>query len=200
LSEPASPDYGKWATAVLVMAVLGSEVFLLRQNRALRSAVQTEAAGARTLRTSVAAEAALVGRCQPMLTALNATTAPRYDVTIYFSLERDCLSCVRDVVSQVNEALRAPGATAFRVHGYTNIDGVTKQQFLDRELAPAFPVTHVDHIEEQLAAKHVDGTPVAYVSDAATGRVLFTYAGTTNSKRPFVKRLQAIATPCAPSL
>ena len=195
----ATHDYGKWAAGALILAVFVGGGVLYRQNQALRSAVQSEAGRTHVLRADLernAAETAAIGRCQPILPALKAAAAPRYDVAVYFSLERDCLTCARDVVSQVNEALRAPGANIFRVQGYTNIDGVRKQQFLQRELAPAFPVTHVDYIEEQFAKKGVTGTPVAYVSDAATGRVLFSYAGTTMSNRPFVKRLQAIAAPC----
>jgi len=195
-----------WTRRILIGAVVlvaGSQVWLAQQNRTLKQRIVTQQAQAadmkylrnRSERTLY--EASMQGRCQPFFASARAEPAKRYNVALYFSLERDCMSCVTDIVHQWNDVVRA-GNNAFDVHGYTRIDGTLKRQLLEKELQPAFPITNVDDLEAKLTSLGVTYSPVVFVSDAATGRILFTHAplATEKTDRALVEKVLAIAKPC----
>jgi hypothetical protein len=197
-------DYGKWVIVALCVGVAGSQVYVMRQNWQLRQRVSAANAvsgkmsylrsqGERTL-----FETSMSGRCRPFFDLASASPARPLDVSIYFSLNRDCMSCVEDTVGQWNAALRSPTSKGFTVRGYTDIDGARAQTTIDRDLKPAFSITHVEHIEEKLATAGINTTPVVFVSDPSTGRILLTYAPLVGQKgdRSLVERLHAMITPC----
>ena len=198
-------DYGKWVIAALCLAVVASEVVVVRQNRQLRqhvAAADTSVKQMNFLRTQsdrTLFESSMTGRCTPFAGGRTAAapTTP-LEVSIYFSLERDCMSCVEDVVSQWNGALRNPIAKSLVVKGYTEIDGTRAQTLLDRDLKPAFPITNVPDIEQKLATSGIPTTPVVFVSDPTTGRILMTYAPRVGEKgdRSLLERLHNVVTPC----
>jgi hypothetical protein len=205
LSERTGSDYAKWILGALVVGVLGSQAVLFRQNLQLRNRVTAQdsvSQQVRMLRTKADRtiyEASMMGRCRPLLDGILAQ--PRtLDVSLYFSLEHDCMSCVTDLVNQWNDALKGPQASSFRVHGYTEIDGAAARKTIDRDLKPAFPVSHVEHLHDVLATAGVKVSPVVFVSDAATGRILLTHAPLASEKSDgaIVKRVQALLTPCTP--
>ncbi len=205
MADTKNRDYGKWVIAALVVAVAASQVYVTIQNRRLRQRVN--AAGAVTTRMNFLKtqtdrtlfEASMTGRCRPFFDGAAAVTpAKPLDVGIYFSMSRDCMSCIEDVVGQWNAALKSPTAKGFTVRGYTDIDGTSAQTTIDRDLKPSFPVTDVDDIEQKLAAAGINSTPVVFVSEPGTGRVLLTYAPLVGEKgdRSLVERLHAVLTPC----
>jgi hypothetical protein len=185
---------------VLIVATVASEIVLLNQNRALKkrmAATQALASDLRGLhmRTDRGAyEAALLGRCRPF--AAPATAAQPLDVAIYFSLDRDCSSCIEETITVWNEAAKGLPANV-TLRGYTEIDGTNMQKALDA-LKPAFPVTSISHLARQLQEAGVTNTPVVVVSDPASGRILMTHAPVSWEKndRAFVERVRAAATPC----
>lgn len=199
---------GDWMRRILIGAcvlVAGSEVYLAQQNRALRQRVAAQSAmsadmkylRSRTDRTLY--EAAMQGRCQPFFEAsAKESPARRYRVAIYFSLDHDCMSCVTDVVHQWNDVMRTKSGAAFDIHGYTKIDGTRNRAVLEQELRPAFPVTHIADLETKLKAMGMKYSPVVFVTDAATGRILFTHAplATEKGDRTLIEKLQAITQPC----
>ncbi len=202
MSERTGRDYGKWLVGALAAAVVVSQAFLLLQNVHLRRRVTAQdsvARQAKLLRTSADRtlyEASMFGRCRPLAGGLAAQ--PRtLDVAMYFSLDRDCMACVADLVHQWNDALKAPQAASLRVHGYTEIDGLRARQTV-ADLKAAFPITHVDGLHDTLATAGVNVSPVVFVSDPATGRILLTDAplAAEPSDGSIVKRVQALLTPC----
>jgi hypothetical protein len=197
-------DGGKWIVLVLALAVGASEVILLRQNAQLKRQVAIDRVAARKT-ASVADrslyEASLMGRCQPLYetakTAATPTPARPLAVSLYFSLDGDCTSCVEDLVSQWNGVVqRTPGA-ALAVQGYTEIDGTMARRKLEG-FRPAFPVANVEHLGQKLSAMGVKSTPVVFVSDPASGRILFTSSVPPGEKSdPAVaQRIEALAKPC----
>lgn len=194
----AGRDLTKWFLIALVVAVLASEVMLLRQNRQLRmqAAIEhTTNTDLRNRKDRAVYEATLLARCRPFGTPV--ATAPRpLDVSIYFAVDRDCFSCIEKTVDVWNEAIKTlpPSVT---VRGYTKIDGTLMQKSVDG-LKAAFPVTNVPHATRELSALGVTNTPVVLVSDPATGRVLMTHAPVTwqDDDRAFAERVRAAATPC----
>ncbi|HEX9986817.1 MAG TPA: hypothetical protein VGF69_26410 [Thermoanaerobaculia bacterium] len=202
----AGRDATKWVLGALIVAVAASQVVVMRQNLQLRRRVA--AASMIATRTAAAPppgeerrrfEEGMDGRCRPFSAPANDAAANRQlDATIYFSIDHDCMSCVTDVVNQWNELVKGPYGKSLKVHGYTTVDGALAQKMLDQKLKPAFPVTHVDGLEEKLAAVGARYTPVVFVSDPATGRVLFTRAPLPNENgdRSIVLGVQALMTPC----
>jgi hypothetical protein len=198
-----------WAIAALAVMVTGSvasELFVLRQNAALREQLAVEQAAA-ARRAAVPAEsqrslfaAGLVGRCRPFHDAVVAGEPQPLAVAIYFSLDHDCLSCVKAAIGQWNDLLRGAGARRFRVTGYTEVDGAQDERILTAELQPAFPVVRIVDLESKLQAEGVGMTPAVVVSDGRTGRILFASAPTAAGKndRSFVERMESLATPCPP--
>ena len=196
-------DYGKWMILVLLVAVAASEVYVMRQNRQLRRRVN--AADAVTNRMNFLRsknertlfEASMSGHCRPFFEGASAPPRP-LEVDLYFSLDRDCMSCIEDVVNQWNAALKSPNAKSFTVRGFTEIDGTRAQTAIDRDLKPAFPITNVPDIVQKLSAAGISSTPVAFVSDPSTGRILMAYAPLVGEKgdRSLVERLEAALTPC----
>ncbi|HEX7154903.1 MAG TPA: hypothetical protein VF618_25710 [Thermoanaerobaculia bacterium] len=199
VSTPANRDFTKWIVAALVVAVIGSEVVLLRQNRALKkrvAAAQTLSVDVKNLRMQTdrnAYQAALLGQCQPF--GSGTATARPLDVSIYFSVDRDCGSCLAETVTVWNEALHTLPSTV-TVRGYTEVDGTEAQKAVDA-LRVAFPLTVVPQFRRKLEAIGVTHTPVVVVSDV-TGRILMTHAAVTWEKndRQFVERVRAAATAC----
>lgn len=206
MGNTEGPDYGKWLIAALCVAVIASEIVVIRQNRQLRQHVVAVDASAKQLNflrsqsDRTLFESSMTGRCTPFAgdRSASASTAP-LEVSIYFSLERDCMSCVEDVVGQWNGALRNPIAKSLVVKGYTEIDGTRARTLLDRDLKPAFPITNVPDIEQKLATSGIPTTPVVFVSDPTTGRILMTYAPRVGEKgdRSLLERLHNVLTPCA---
>jgi hypothetical protein len=201
----AQNDATKWILGALVVAVAASQVVVIRQNLQLRrrvaaaSMVATRATAPPPADERRRFEEGMDGRCRPFSAPANeAGTTRQLDAAVYFSIDHDCMSCVTDVVKQWNELLNGPYGKSLTVHGYTTIDGALAQKLLDQELKPAFPVTHVDGLEEKLAAVGAKYTPVVFVSDPATGRVLFTRAPLPNENgdRSIVLGVQALMTPC----
>ena len=205
MADEKKRDYGKWVIAALVVAVAGSQVYVTLQNRQLRqrvnaaNAVSSQMNFLRTQSDRTLFEASMTGRCRPFFDGAAAAAPARpLDVAIYFSLNRDCMSCVEDVVKQWNAAMKSPTAKGFTVRGYTDIDGTSAQTTIDRDLKPSFPVTDVDDLEQKLSAAGINSTPVVFVSEPGTGRVLLTYAPQVGEKgdRSLVERLHAVLTPC----
>jgi len=198
-------DAVKWIVLVLALAVGASEMVLLRQNALLKRRVAIDHIAAR--KTASAAdrslyEASLVGRCQPLYetakTAATPAPARPLAVSLYFSIDTDCTSCVEDLISQWNGVVkRTPGA-ALAVQGYTEIDGTVSRRKLEEELRPAFPVANVESLHQKLAAMGVKSTPVVFVSDPASGRILFTssLAPGEKSDPAIAQRIEALAKPC----
>jgi hypothetical protein len=189
-----------WTRRILIGAlvlVAGTQVYLAQQNRALKQRVvaQSIVPAPKPLDRS-AFEASMQGECQPFFEAAKPANEMRYRVAIYFSLERDCMSCVTDVVSQWNSVAQND---AFDVHGYTVIDGTRQRAVLEQELRPVFPVTEVPDLEAKLASMGVKHTPVVFVSDATTGRILFTHAPvpTKLGDRTVIDKLHTMLKPCA---
>jgi hypothetical protein len=197
-------ESAKWIIVALCLLVAGSEIFVVRQNLQLRQRVSAANAISgkmnylRSKGEQTLYEASMAGRCRPFFDPAAAAPGRPLDVAIYFSLNRDCMSCIEDVIGQWNAALKSPTAHNFTVHGYTDIDGTRAQRALDRDLKPAFPITDVEHIEDKLAAAGVNSTPVVFVSDPATGRILLTSAPLVGERgdRSLVERLHAVITPC----
>jgi len=205
MATPEGRDYWKWLIAVFCVAVVASEIFVVRQNRVLRARVASADAAARQmsfLRTQgdrTVYESSMTGKCPPFNDARSGEpSAGPLQVSIYFSLKRDCMSCVEDVVGQWNTALRNPIAKSLNVRGFTEIDGTRAQTVLDRDLEPAFPITHVPDIEDKLAAAGVPTTPVVFVSHPTTGRILLTYAPRVGEKGDpsLIERLHNVLAPC----
>lgn len=138
-----------------------------------------------------AAEAALIGKCRPYFDAVRAMPARPLDVSIYFSLQEDCPSCVEAVIRQWNHA---PG---FTVKGYTRVDGTFEEKML-AGFEPAFPIVRVEGMRQTLDAAGLTFTPAIVVSDPATGRILLTHAPLVSEKSDatVTKRLQLLAAPC----
>ncbi len=203
----ASRPYGAWIFGALVVAVIGSEVVVMRQNAQLRQVVKAQSSiehrvsFLRTKTDRVLYEASMLGRCQPFFAAAAGTPAAQsrhLEVSVYFSLQHDCLSCVEDLVRQWNAVATAPNRVPVTITGYTQVDDKQDETILTRDLKPAFPVVRVDHLDQKLAATGVTFTPVVFVSDPTTGRILLTYAplATEKGDRSLVDRLQALVTPC----
>ncbi|HYK03520.1 MAG TPA: hypothetical protein VE974_17315 [Thermoanaerobaculia bacterium] len=199
-------DYGKWVVVALCVAVAASQIYVMQQNHDLKQRVanQSSVTGATKFASTksdrTAFEASMTGRCEPSWTRGQAPSPTRpLDVSIYFSLNRDCMSCIEDVVGQWNGVMRNEMAKSLVVRGYTDIDGTRAKTTLERDLKPAFPVTDVDEVEQKLAAAGVTTTPVVFVSEPSTGRVLMTYAPLVGEKgdRSLVERLAAVLTPCS---
>jgi hypothetical protein len=190
------------AIGVLLAAVVGSEVYVVRQNWQLRqrlAASVTAAAAASSAKSErTKYESGLIGRCQPFQSSTRGTAAAArlLEVSIYFSLDRDCLSCVKELLEQWNGALRA--GLPLTVTGYTTVDGTQDEHILTEMLKPEFPVVRVDQIEGKLRELGVTATPVVFVTDATTGRILFTHAPLASEKRDrsFVDRVRTLAAPC----
>ena len=200
-----SAAYGKWIIGALVVAVVVSEWFVLRQNAQLRTRMAAESAldrkmkylGTKTNRTLF--EASMFGRCRPFNEPAKAPSDARpFTVSLYFSLDHDCLSCVQEMINQWNGMLKNPQGRQFRVTGYTEVDGTQDETILTRELKPAFPIVRIDHIEQKLKTMGVMVTPVVFVSDGATDRIILTSAPlpTEKSDRSLLQRLQLLLTPC----
>jgi hypothetical protein len=197
-------DFGKWVVIALCLIVAASEIFVVRQNWQLRqrvsaaNAVSSKINYLRSKSEQTLYEASMTGRCRPFFDSAAAAPGRPLDVAIYFSLHRDCMSCVEDVVGQWNAALKSPTAKGFNVRGYTDIDGTRAQRTIDRDLKPAFPVTSIEHIEDKLAAAGITSTPVVFVSDPATGRILLSSAPLVGERgdRSLIERLHAVITPC----
>ena len=196
-------DTGKWIILALCLVVAGSEVYVAGQNWQLRKRVTAADSVTKRmnfLRTQTERtlfEASMTGRCRPLFDTA-ATPAPRpLEVDIYFSLTRDCMSCVEDVVGQWNEALKNAPNT-FTVRGFTDIDGTRAQTAIDRDVKPAFPITSIPDIEQKLAMAGINSTPVVFVSEPATGRILLTYAPIIGQRgdRSLVERVRNVLTPC----
>ncbi|HEX2834708.1 MAG TPA: hypothetical protein VHW00_16975 [Thermoanaerobaculia bacterium] len=194
-----------WTRRILIGAlvlVAGSQVYLAQQNRALKQRVVSQSAAVAAVADAhkppdrSAYEASMQGQCQPFFETAAPKNGKRYDVSIYFSLERDCMSCVTDVVRQWNSMT---GQAAIDVHGYTRVDGTRARAVLEQELRPLFPVTEIDDLEVKLKAMGVQYTPVVFVSDAATGRILFTHAPLPSQlgDRRVLEKLQTLIQPCA---
>lgn len=89
------------------------------------------------------------------------------------------VSCVEDLVSSVerawSNARRAP-----------------------RSFRPAFPVANVENLGQKLTAMGVKSTPVVFVSDPASGRILFTSSVPPGEKSDpaIAQRIEALAKPC----
>ncbi len=201
MSERASSDVTKWVVAALIVAVLASEVVLLRQNRALKkrlAAAQSMSVDLRNLRMRTdrgAYEATLLGRCQPF--GAPAQTAARpLDVAIYFAVDGDCLACIQETVAVWSEAVKTLPANV-TVRGYTEIDGTNMQKTIDA-MKPAFAVTSIPHFKREAEKAGVLHTPMVVVSDPTSGRIVMTYAPVLWEKndRAFVARVRAAATPC----
>jgi hypothetical protein len=196
---------GAWLIGVMVAAVIASELYVVKQNGQLRQQINAESAVDRQvkyLRTKTDRtlyEATMQGRCQPFFNASGPRAARPLNVAIYFSLERDCLSCVHGLIDQWNDELRSRQGKGFTVTGYTEVDGAQDEKILTRDLRPSFPVMRVEHIEQKLAATGLTFTPVVLVTDPATGRILLTYAplATEKGDRSLSERLQALLTPCS---
>lgn len=192
----------EWTRRILIGAlvlVAGTQVYLAQQNRELKQRVVTQSAAVANVHEPPdrsAYEASMQGQCQPFFETAANSNAKRYDVSIYFSLERDCMSCVTDVVRQWNGVTND---AAFDVHGYTRVDGTRARAVLEQELRPVFPVTEIDDLEVKLKAMGVKYTPVVFVSDAATGRILFTHAPLPSQlgDRRLLEKLQTMLKPCA---
>jgi hypothetical protein len=198
LPAGAGRDLQKWIVPVLVIAVLASEVVLLRQNRQLRQNEAAARMGSSDLRKRTdraAYEATLLARCRPFGTA-SAATPRALDVSIYFAVDRDCFSCIEKTVTLWSGAVQTLPA-GVTVRGYTEIDGTLMQKTVD-DLKAAFPVTNVPGFARKVGELGVTNTPVVLVSDPATGRVLMTHAPVTwkDDDRAFVERVRAAATPC----
>lgn len=192
----------KWIAGALAAAVVVSQGVLLLQNRRLRERVDAQESvtnQVRQLRTQADRTlyaASMIGRCRPLPGEI--LQQPRaLDVAIYFSIDHDCMSCVVDLVNQWNDAIAAQTGGALRVRGYTEIDGTMARQAV-ADLKAAFPITHVDRLKRTLAAAGVTVSPVVFVSDPATGRILLTDAPLASEKSDgsIVKRVQALLTPC----
>ena len=202
MSERTGSDTGKWIIGALVAAVVVSQGFLMLQNKKLRDrvtaqdSVKQQVSLLRTRADRTIYAASMFGRCRPL--PGETLQQPRaLDVAIYFSIDHDCIACVTDLVDQWNDALKTQHGGALRVRGYTQIDGsVSRQNVAD--LKAAFPITHVDHLRDTLANAGVNVSPVVFVSDAATGRILLTDAPLASEKSDgsFVQRVQALLTPC----
>ncbi|MEA2488364.1 MAG: hypothetical protein QOH21_156 [Acidobacteriota bacterium] len=196
--------YGMWIMAALCVAVVGSEMWVLRENRDLKQRIESKnrpapsamVLGATADRTRY--EASMLGRCQPFYAAAGSRAARALDVSIYFSLDHDCLSCVSGLVEQWNREVQGPHASRFHVTGYTEVDGTYSEQILTQQLKPAFPIVRVEHISQKLETMGVTFTPVVFVSDPATGRILLTHAPLPAEKgnTAIVERLQKLITPC----
>lgn len=186
----------------LVTAVAVSQGYLLLQNSRLRDRVTAQDSVARQVRLMktnadrALYEASMMGRCRPLLDGTLAQPRP-LDVAIYFSLERDCMSCVTGLVKQWNEALAGPHGGALRVRGYTAIDGAVARKTV-AGLNAAFPIDDVDNLHDVLKTAGVNVSPVVFVSDSATGRILLTDAPLASEKSDgsVVTRVQALLTPC----
>ncbi|HEX6085942.1 MAG TPA: hypothetical protein VF266_15525 [Thermoanaerobaculia bacterium] len=202
MSARTGSDSGKWIIGALVAAIVASQGFLMLQNKKLRDRVSAQdsvKAQVNLLRTKADRtiySASMFGRCRPL--AGETLQQPRaLDVAIYFSIDHDCISCITDLVNQWNGALKSEHGAALRVHGYTQIDGAVSRQNV-ADLKAAFPITHVGELKTTLANAGVTVSPVVFVSDAATGRILLTDAPLASEKSDgsFVKRVQALLTPC----
>jgi hypothetical protein len=144
-------------------------------------------------------ETSMVGLCQPFFAPGKPDPAARaLTVSLYFSLDHDCLSCVKATIDQWNEVLKGPQGPRFRVTGYTDVDGTQDETILEHELKPEFPIVRVEQIEQKLKALGVVMTPVVLASDSVTGRILFASAPTAADKhdRSFVGRMQLLAAQC----
>jgi hypothetical protein len=183
-----------WLLAAALAASTGA---LLLDRRNLQQQL-TATTVARTASESVRetterrlAEAALTGKCRPYFDITNGTPARPLEISIYFSLQQDCPSCIEAVIRQWNHA---PG---FTVKGYTRIDGTYEEKML-AGFEPAFPIVRVERMQETLAAAGLTFTPAVVVSDPATGRILFVHAPLISEKSDtaVTKRLQSLPAPC----
>lgn len=203
-----SRSYAAWIAGALMVAVIGSEVVVMRQNAQLRQRVKAQSAVEhrvgllRTKTDRVLYEASMLGHCQPFYTVASngapAAQSRRLDVSVYFSLQHDCLACVEELIRQWNAVATAPNRLPVAITGYTQVDDKQDETILTRDLKPLFPVVRVSHLDQTLSATGVAFTPVVFVSDAATGRILLTYTplATEKGDHSLVDRLQALATPC----
>lgn len=198
-------DAGKWIVILLALAVGASEVILLRQNARLKRQVASDRAAAR--KTAAVAdrslyEASLMGRCQPHYetakTPATPTPARPLAVSLYFSIDGDCTSCVEDLVNQWNGVVKRTAGAALTVQGYTKIDGTVSRRKLEEDFRPAFPVANVENLGQKLTAMGVKSTPVIFVSDPASGRILFTASVPPGEKSDpaIAQRIEALAKPC----
>jgi hypothetical protein len=195
--------YGTWALAVLCAALVGSELWVVRENRALQQRIRAATTagprvnylGTKGDRTRYAA--GMFGRCRPFYTAAAQAPARTLNVSIYFSLQNDCMSCVQGLVQQWNGELQRAHGAKLEVTGYTEVDGTYEEKQL-QDLKPAFPVVRVEGLKQKLATMGVTFTPVVFVTDPATGRILLTHAPLPEEKsnRAIVEALQALLTPC----
>lgn len=168
---------------VVVVLVLASQAALVAKNLQLRKRLTQAADNAQKLSalekdaTNVFAANQLRGRCAPILAGETAASdfepiAGRYFVALYFSLERDCLFCVKNEIAKWNELLAQPLGEGLKVVAYTKIDGTLAQETVDRDLAADFPVVHIPDFDAQIAEQGFEHTPVVVVGDARTGRTL----------------------------
>jgi hypothetical protein len=203
--ETPRPQSTKWLIGALFAAVLISELFIVRQNAQLKLRIQSESSldkkmkYLRTKTDRTLYEASMLGRCQPFFASAQAAGGSRpLKVALYFSLEHDCMSCVQQLIAQWNDVVKSSKGSQFAVTGYTEVDGLQDEKILNSDLKPLFSIQRVDHIEQKLATLGVSITPVVFVSDAATGRILLTSAplATEASDRSLPERLQLLLTPC----
>lgn len=185
-----------FAISLLLAALAAREIYVARENRQLKQRIAALATERSTKSERGQYEAGLIGRCRPFHEGAKEQRARLLDVSIYFSLDRDCLSCVKELVDQWNGTMKA--GLPLAVTGYTSVDGTQDEHILTEMLKPEFPVVRVDQIEKKLPAMGVTETPVVLVTDATTGRILFTHAPLPSNKgdRSFVDRVRALATPC----
>jgi len=185
------------ATIALVAAT--GALLLHRRNLQLQqelSAVRTASESARETTERRRAEAALAGKCRPYFDAASKVPVRPLDVSIYFSLQQDCPSCIESVIRQWNHA------RGFSVKGYTRVDGTFEEKML-AGFEPAFPIVRVERLRETLDAAGLTFTPAIVVSDPATGRILLTHAPLISEKSDttVTKRLQSLSAPCgAPAI
>ncbi|MBV9496672.1 MAG: hypothetical protein JOZ54_20680 [Acidobacteria bacterium] len=178
--------------ALLLAALGGTSYRLVRENRDLRRQTAAAAIAQQGKNEREQSAARLAGQCQPFYEPMK--DARPLNVAVYFSLDRDCLSCVQDVVEQLNGAIAA--GLPIAVTGYTTVDGVQDERILEEKMKPAFPVKRLDRIEEKLRAAGVTSTPIVFVTNPATGRVLLAHAP-EKKDRSFVDRIRLLATPCS---
>ncbi|MEM7049504.1 MAG: hypothetical protein AAF604_07595 [Acidobacteriota bacterium] len=199
-----------WLGAALVLLVLNG--VLIYQNQMLRgrsAAIEKAAHGADLERGEVdllAASAQLVGTCVPRaeepLQSESAEPALRpLRLQLYFSLASDCISCVQAEVEKLHSLLEYADqrGVALQVEGFANIGDPLARRTLDRDLRPAFPVSHVGDVRGALASMGLSGTPVLVLLDEASGRALGAHFPARFDKRDrrFIDRVQQLLEPCA---
>src|SRR5436305_10581231 len=106
-------ESAKWVVVALCLLVVGSEIFVVRQNLQLRqrvdaaNAIGSKMSYLRSKSERTLYEASMAGRCRPFFDPAAAAPRRPLDVAVYFSLNRDCMSCIEDVIGQWNAALKS---------------------------------------------------------------------------------------------